>query len=82
MATRIYAGTSAFFANRPGKHCFLDNVARPFLSVTHTDDAGKRTYENLFISKDATVKHVKKTNMVTITFPADTNRPLFSILTK
>lgn len=77
---KIYPGQSAFFANRKGNHNWLDNNARPFLSVTTTNKKGKRKFNDLFINKDATVK-VTDTK-VTITFDAAIGKPLFSVLDK
>ncbi len=81
MSSKIYAGTSAFFANLTGMHNWIDNVARPFLSVTRTKSSGKKVYSDLFInSKD--VKVTVSKGVVTIKFPVDIKRPIFSIQDK
>lgn len=78
----IYAGTSAFFANRAGKHNWLDNNARPFLSVITTSPTGTKQYCDLFLNKDKSIEVKMVKGKVTITFPADTNQPIFRVLTK
>ena len=81
----VYAGTSAFFANRTkpnDHHNWLANNNRPFLSLVHTAADGTRTYSNLFLSKDRSINVEAKDGTVTITFPADINQPLFRILDK
>jgi DNA-binding beta-propeller fold protein YncE len=77
----VYAGTSAFFANRKGNHNWLDNNNRPFLSLITTAPDGSRSYNDLFLNKSVQAK-VTKTGKVTITFDADTNQPLFRVITK
>ena len=81
MGSKVYAGTSAFFANRDGNHNWLDNVARPFLSLIRTKASGKKVYADLFInSKDVTV--TKSAKYITIKIPVDIARPVFSVLDK
>ena len=80
----IYAGTSAFFANRTkpnDNHSWLVNNNRPFISLVTTAPDGTRSYDDLFLNKSVEVK-VSKAGKVTITFPADTNQPLFRKITK
>jgi len=80
----IYAGTSAFFANRTtpnDNHSWLVNNNRPFLSLVTTAPDGTRSYDDLFLNKSVKVK-VSKAGKVTITFPADANQPLFRKLNK
>ena len=80
--SKIYPGTSAFFANRTGKHNWLDNNARPFLSVITTRPDGKREYTDLFLNKDKSIEVKSDDNTITISFPANTNQPIFRVLTK
>jgi hypothetical protein len=79
---KIYPGTSAFFANREGNHNYLANTSRPFLSVSKTSKKGKKTYNDLFINKDVAVTISKDKKTITLKFPADINKPLFSVLDK
>lgn len=78
----IYAGTSAFFANRSGKHDWRDNHKRPFLSVINTAPDGTKNYTDLFLNMDPSIEVKATKTKVTITFPADTNQPLFRVLAK
>ena len=78
----IYAGTSAFFANRTGKHNWLDNNARPFLSVITTTPTGQKSYCDLFLNKDKSIEVKSMKGKIVISFPADTNQPIFRVLTK
>ncbi len=81
----IYAGTSAFFANRTtpnDNHSWLVNNNRPFLSLITTAPDGTKSYSDLFLSKDRSIDVKVENNTVTMTFPADTNQPLFRILSK
>jgi len=91
MANKIYAGVSAFFANRTGMHNWLDNHARPLLSVCRTHPDGKKNYFDMFVSRDEKVSVTTDTkartikvpaNSTAIVFPNDLARPLFSILDK
>ena len=92
MANKIYPGISAFFANRTqpnDNHNWLVNHARPFLSLTFTDNAGKRTYDDLFLTDKVAVKSSTKTftikapaNSTVIVIPNNLNRPLFNIAHK
>ena len=78
----IYAGTSAFFANRTGPHNWLDNTKRPFLSLITTTKDGTKSYTDLFINNDKSVSVNVNKDEVTITFPVDTNQPIFRMLAK
>lgn len=90
--SKIYAGLSAFFANRPGNHNWLDNFARPFLSLIRTKPSGKKRYDDLFLNKnafalvDVTGQRAKKVevpaNHVVLVFAVDVNKPLFNIIEK
>lgn len=80
IMSKIYAGTSAFFANRPGNHNWLDNHARPFISLITTKKSGKKRYDDLFLTDVVTVKETAKT--VTLTFPKDASKPLFRVAHK
>ena len=92
MASKIYAGTSAFVANILGNaHNWYDNHARPFLSVTMTDLLGKKTYDDLFINtKDVKIVVTESTsrkitvpaNSTALIIPNDIKRPMFSRLVK
>ena len=86
---KIYPGISAFFANRDGNHSWLSNHARPFLSLTFTDNAGKRTYDDLFVTDKVSVTSSDKAqtvkvpaNFTVIAIPNNLNRPLFNIAHK
>ena len=81
MATQIYAGVSAFFANRKGNHNWLDNNARPFISLITTAQDGSKSYDDLFVNNTVvTVKATSKT--VTLTFPVNANQPIFRVMHK
>ncbi len=77
---KVYPGVSAFFANRDGNHNYLDNINRPFLSVTTTNKKGKRKYNDLFLNSDVKVTITAKE--VTLKFARDIGKPLFSVLDK
>jgi hypothetical protein len=79
--SKIYTGTSAFFANRDGNHNWLDNTNRPMISLCRTDAKGKRSYQDLFLNKTAAAVKVNK-DTVTITFRKNVSAPLFRILDK
>jgi len=81
MATKVYAGSSAFFANRSGNHNWLDNNSRPFLSVIHTHKDGTRSYQDLFINGQAVEVKCTKGKVV-LSFPIDVSKPLFRVLAK
>jgi len=79
--SKIYAGTSAFFANHQGNHDWLENNNRPFLSVVHTNKKDKKSFVDLFLNKQAVaIKENKET--ITLTFRKSVNAPLFRILDK
>lgn len=78
--SKIYPGTSAFFANRAGNHNWLDNQSRPFISLITTKKNGKKKYDDLFLSDAVSVKTTAKT--VTLTFPVDVAKPLFRVMHK
>lgn len=89
--SKIYAGVSAFFANRPGNHNWLDNHARPFISFVHTKASGKKRYEDLFLNADKSIKVMVTDSeqkiavpagYVVTMFPADTKQPLYRVLHK
>ena len=89
MATKIYPGVSAFFANRAGNHSWLANHARPFLSVTYTAKSGKRSFDDLFLNGDINVTSSDKAqtvkapaNCTVLIIPNNLNRPLFNIAHK
>lgn len=91
MSTRIFAGLSAFFANREGNHNWLENAKRPMISLIETTRKGKKKYNDLFVTNDKAVKvstsdkprTVKvPANSTVIVFPNDLAVPLFSILHK
>ena len=79
--SKVYAGVSAFFANRAGNHNWLDNNARPFISLITTNQDGSKSYSDLFLNKHESIKVKATTKQVVITFPADLNQPLFRVLT-
>jgi len=79
---RIYAGISAFFANRSGNHYWLDNNARPFLSLIRTKKTGKKVYTDLFLDTNTVKVTVSAKGEVTLKFPADVAKPIFSVLEK
>ena len=79
--SKIYPGTSAFFANRQGTHNWLDNHERPFLSVITTNKKGRKKYDDLFLNKDKSITvQVTDDGNVVISFPKDTKQPLFRVL--
>lgn len=81
---KVYAGVSAFFANRtkPNRnHNWLDNVKRPFISLVKTARDGTKSYNDLFLNTDAVEVSQTKTHVV-IKIPKDINKPLFRILDK
>jgi len=81
--SKIYAGVSAFFANRTGNHNWLDNNARPMLSLITTSPDGTKHYNDLFInSREQSIKVSVKAKRVTISFPTNLAKPLFNVLTK
>jgi len=79
--SKIYSGTSAFFANREGKHNWLDNNKRPFISLITTSKKGKKSYDDLFLNPDAVEVNIKS-GKITLTFDATVSKPLFRILNK
>ena len=82
MSTRIYPGTSAFFANRTkpnDNHSWLVNNARPILTLTHTGPDGRKSFTDLFLNKNVAAAEVTGKNVV-ITFPVDAAQPIFRIL--
>ena len=78
----VYAGTSAFFANRTGNHNWLDNPKRPFISLIVTAPDGTKSYQDLFVNDRAVDVKVTKSGKVTLTFPTDVSQPLFRVLHK
>jgi len=78
----VYAGTSAFFANRTGNHNWLDNQKRPMLSLIHTAPDGTKSYSDLFINDRAVDVKITKNGKITLTFPTDISQPLFRVLNK
>lgn len=78
----IYAGTSAFFANRTGNHNWLDNQKRPFLSLITTAADGNKSYSDLFLNDRAVDVKIAKNGKVTLTFDAKVSQPLFRVLNK
>ena len=79
MAKKIFAGVSAFFANRPGNHSWLENDKRPIINVVTTDRDGNRTYDDLFLNTEV-CKVTVRGNRVTIGFDKAVNKPLFRVL--
>ena len=78
--SKVYAGVSAFFANRVGNHNWLDNNARPFISLITTAPDNSKSYIDLFLNKHDTIKVKATKTQVVLTFPADLNQPLFRVL--
>ncbi len=79
--TKVYAGTSAFFANRKGNHDWLANNNRPFLSLVRTDKEDKRAYMDLFLNTQAVSVKVNKDTIV-LTIRKTVSAPMFRILDK
>ena len=83
MSNKVYAGVSAFFANRAGNHNWLDNVKRPFLSIITTAQDGSKRYNDLFINQnEEDIKVSVRKDRVHISFPKDLAKPLFNVLEK
>jgi hypothetical protein len=82
VMSQVYAGTSAFFANRSGNHNWLDNQKRPFISLITTAPDGSKSYQDLFINDRAVDVKVAKNGKITLSFPTDISQPLFRVLDK
>ena len=80
--TGIIPGTSGFFANRKGKHNWLNNNNRPFLSLITTDTNGQRSYQDLFLNKHDSVKVERVEGRIILSFPENTNQPIFRVIFK
>lgn len=76
----VYAGTSIFFANRPGNHNYLDNNQRPVVTSTTTHQDGTKTYQDLFLGKDVAVKETK--THISFTIPKNIKTPMYRYLIK
>jgi hypothetical protein len=75
-----YAGTSVFFKNRAGNHNWLENRARPMMNIVTTLPTGQRLYKDVFVNSNEVEVKVTKSGKVTITFDAQTTKPIFRIL--
>ena len=76
QATRL-PGTVIFFCNRAGAHNWLDNNARPMMSVVHTDETGHPTYADCFLNPNSGVSVRETKEKLIISFPKHTNQPLW-----